>query len=92
MIPSETERKAGLGTSSTAEIETSTVRGGEEDRLAGTVHRLGNRLDRGAGLAHEARAAKAHDDEERVIDPERSANISAKFIAQIEIGEIRVPR
>ena len=70
MIPSAIERKAGLGTSITAESEISTVTPGEEDGLAGGVHRHRDRVAR-VELRAEEGAAEAVDDEERVVDPER---------------------
>ena len=70
MIPSAIERKAGLGTSITAESEISTVSAGEEDGLAGGVHRHRDRVARRELRAEEG-AAEAVDDEERVVDPER---------------------
>ena len=46
MIPSAIERKAGLGTSITAESEIKHGQAGEEDGLAGGVHRHGDRVAR----------------------------------------------
>ena len=93
MMPSAVERKAGLGTSITAESETSTVRPGEEDGLAGGVHRRRRPRRRGSSFWPKMRAAEAHRRRRaRSRCPSASANISAKFIAQIEIGETSVPR
>ena len=54
MIPSAIERNAGLGTSITAESETSTVSAGEQDGLAGGVHR---HRDRVAGPSRDPKKA-----------------------------------
>ncbi len=70
MIPRLVERNAGLGTSITALSEISTVTPGEQDGLAGGVHRHRGRLRRRQPRAEE-RAAEAVHDEQRVVDAER---------------------
>ena len=70
MIPTLTERKAGLGTSITALSEIRDGQGGEDHGLARSVHRLGDRF-LGRQPGPEERAAEAIDDEERVVDAER---------------------
>ena len=63
---------------------------GEEHGLAGRIHRLGAAASTGSRSRRRRRGSD--DDEQRIVDPSASANIRAKFIAQIEIGRSCVPR
>ena len=69
MIPSAIERKAGLGTSITAESEISTV--SPEKRTALPAESIVTAMARGRELRPEEGAAEAVNDEERVVDSER---------------------